>query len=159
MTRIDLSPLYRHSVGFDRLANLLDATLNVDQQNSGFPPYNIEVIAENQYAITLAVAGFQQDELDVQVERGVLTVTGSKAEQAKSESDKPRYLHQGIAYRNFERRFNLADHVEVRGASLENGLLTISLEKRIPEEAKPRKIAIGESSVSRLKSAQTVDAA
>lgn len=141
MNRIDLTPLYRSSVGFDRLASLLDSTLRGEQTSSGYPPYDIEVLDENQYAITIAVAGFEQDELDIQTEKGVLTVRGRKAD-----SDKERnFLHQGIAYRAFERKFNLADYVEVTEANLSNGLLTINLAKEIPEAMKPKKISIGQA--------------
>ncbi len=143
MTRIDLSPLYRSSVGFDRLAHLLDAAMNVDQQSGGYPPYNIEVTDENRYGITLAVAGFEENELDIQVEKGVLTVRGKKA--ANEDENARRFLHQGIANRAFERKFNLADHVEVVDAELRNGLLNIRLVKEIPEAHKPRKIAIGQA--------------
>lgn len=139
MTRIDLSPLYRSSVGFDRLASLLDSALNVEQQSGGYPPYNIEVTGENRYAITLAVAGFEESELDLQVERGVLTVRGKKAPES---AEQKQFLHQGIAYRAFERKFNLADHVEVVDAELRNGLLNIRLVREIPEAIKPKKIAI-----------------
>lgn len=142
MNRIDLSPLYRSSVGFDRLASLLDSTLRGEQNSSGgYPPYDIEILDENKYAITIAVAGFEQDELDIQTEKGVLTVRGRKAD-----SDKERnFLHQGIAYRAFERKFNLADYVEVIDANMNNGLLTINLVKEIPEAMKPKKISIGKS--------------
>lgn len=140
MNTIDLTPLYRSTIGFDRLGALLDTALRTDQ--SGYPPYNIEVTGENRYGITLAVAGFEQDELDIQVERGVLAVRGKKSDDSK---DEHRYLHQGIATRNFERKFSLADHVEVTGAQLNNGLLTISLLKEIPEAMKPKTIAINAS--------------
>ncbi|WP_223668568.1 Hsp20 family protein [Kangiella shandongensis] len=141
MNRIDLTPLYRSSVGFDRLASLLDSTLRGEQGSGGYPPYDIEILDENQYAITIAVAGFEQDELDIQTEKGVLTVRGRKAD-----SDKERnFLHQGIAYRAFERKFNLADYVEVTEANLNNGLLTINLAKEVPEAMKPKKIAIGQA--------------
>lgn len=138
MTRIDLSPLYRSTVGFDRFASLLDSALNVEQQSNGFPPYNIEVTGENRYAITLAVAGFEEDEIDIQVERGVLVIRGRKANAEENR----QFLHQGIAFRSFERKFNLADHVEVVNAELKNGMLNLKLVKEIPESAKPRKIAI-----------------
>ncbi|RYY74056.1 MAG: Hsp20 family protein [Gammaproteobacteria bacterium] len=141
MNTIDLSPLYRSTVGFDRLGALLDSALRTEQ-GSSFPPYNIEVTGENRYAITLAVAGFEQNELDIQVERGLLSVRGKKGEDGR---DERRYLHQGIATRTFERKFNLADHVEVVGAKLENGLLTINLVKEIPEAMKPKTIAINSS--------------
>ncbi len=141
MNSIDLSPLYRNSVGFDRLASLLDNALSSESVSPGYPPYNIEVVDDNRYAITLAVAGFDQSELDIQVEKGVLTVRGKK----ETEQER-RFLHQGIANRAFERKFNLADYVEVKGADLNNGLLSISLVKEIPEAMKPRTIAINGAS-------------
>lgn len=141
MNSIDLTPLYRNSVGFDRLASLLDSALTRDSVAPGYPPYNIEMLEENRYAITVAVAGFEQSELDITVEKGVLTVRGEK-----QRNDERKYLHQGIAYRTFERKFNLADHVEVTAADLNNGLLTISLVKEVPEAMKPRSIAINKSS-------------
>ncbi|BFM12387.1 Hsp20 family protein [Simiduia litorea] len=137
MKSIDLTPLYRSSVGFDRLASLIDSALTTDATANGYPPYNIEMRDENQYAITLAVAGFIQAELDIQVEKGVLTVRGTK-----NAKDEGRYLFQGIANRTFERKFNLADYVEVTDADLSNGLLTINLVKEIPEAMKPKSIAI-----------------
>lgn len=142
MNAIDLTPLYRSSIGFDRLGSLLDTALRTEQTSAGYPPYNIEVTGENRYGITLAVAGFEQSELDIQVEKGVLTVRGKKADDPKEER---RYLYQGIATRTFERKFNLADHVEVANAQLTNGLLTINLVKEIPEAMKPRTIAINSS--------------
>jgi len=138
MNTIDFTPLYRNSVGFDRMANLLDAAFRSDAAGSGYPPYNIESLDESRYAITLAVAGFKLSELDIHVEGGVLTVSGRKDEEGER-----RYLHRGIANRAFERKFNLAEHVEVTGAALENGLLNIQLVKQIPEAMKPRRIAIG----------------
>lgn len=141
MATIDLSPLYRSSVGFDRMASLLDAALRSDTSASGYPPYNIELIAENQYAITLAVAGFEEDDLEIEVENGVLRVSGSKPE----EKEKREFLHRGIANRAFERKFSLAEHIEVTGAALKNGLLTIGLVKSIPESMKPKRISIGNS--------------
>lgn len=138
MNRIDLTPLYRSSVGFDRFGSLLDAAFQTEKSSSGYPPYNIEVVEENNYTITVAVAGFKQSELDIQVENGVLTVGGKK--QASDEEKK--FLHQGIATRSFERKFNLADHVEVTNADLQDGLLTLSLVREIPEAMKPKSIAI-----------------
>jgi molecular chaperone IbpA len=137
MNSIDLTPLYRSSIGFDRLASLIDSALSSDTVGSGYPPYNIEVIEDNRYAISLAVAGFERDELDIKVENNVLTVRGEK-----SKNEERKYLHQGIAYRTFERKFNLADYVEVVDAQLKNGLLTINLVKEIPEAMKPRTIPI-----------------
>lgn len=136
--KIDLTPLYANTVGFDRFGSLLDSAFNADRTASGYPPYDIELIDENKYSITLAVAGFKESELDLQVENGVLAVRGKKAEQNKDS----RYLHRGIASRSFERKFNLADHVEVVHARLDNGLLVLSLEREIPEEMKPRKILV-----------------
>ncbi|PXF63812.1 Hsp20 family protein [Kangiella spongicola] len=141
MNRIDLTPLYRSSVGFDRLASLLDNTLRGEQSSGGYPPYDIEILDENEYAITIAVAGFERDELDIQTEKGVLTVRGRKADTDKERN----FLHQGIANRAFERKFNLADYVEVTDANMSNGLLTINLVKEIPEAMKPKKISIGQA--------------
>lgn len=138
MNTIDLTPLYRSSIGFDRLAGMLDSALRGDTSTGGYPPYNIEATGENRYTITIAVAGFEESDLDIQVERGVLTVRGKK-----SDDDKDRnYLYQGIAARSFERKFNLAEHVEVTEAEMRNGLLNISLVKEIPEAMKPRSIEI-----------------
>lgn len=139
MNTIDLTPLYRSSIGFDRFGSLLDSVMRNDQSSAGYPPYNIEVTDENRYAVTLAVAGFDRSELDIEVERGVLTVRGRKADEGNEER---QYLYQGIATRAFERKFSLADHVEVRGANLNNGLLTISLVKEVPEAMKPKSIEI-----------------
>ena len=146
MNTIDLSPLYRSSVGFDRFAALLDSALRTEQAATGYPPYNIEVTGENRYGITLAVAGFDRNELDLQVEKNVLTVRGKKANSA----DERKYLYQGIATRSFERKFNLAEHVEVSDAHLDNGLLTINLVREVPEAMKPRTIAIGSTSNSNV---------
>jgi molecular chaperone IbpA len=140
MTSIDLSPLYRSSIGYDRMASLLDNAMRSQKASVGFPPYDIEATGEDRYAITLAVAGFEESELELQVENGVLSVRGKKVD----ENDEKSYLYRGIANRSFERKFNLADHVEVSGADLRNGLLTISLVKEIPEAMKPRSIAINQ---------------
>jgi molecular chaperone IbpA len=140
MNSIDFTPLYRSSIGFDRLASLLDNSLKSNSSVSAYPPYNIEVLDENRYGITLAVAGFAESELDINVEKNVLTVRGKKEDETERQ-----YLHQGIADRTFERKFNLADYVEVVGADLQNGLLSINLMKEIPEAMKPKTIAIGQS--------------
>ncbi len=132
----DLTPLYRTGVGFDRLAKMLDEVNNFDAPS--YPPYNIERTGDHEYRITMAVAGFTADEINIEVKENALSVTGRKAER----EDKPQYLHQGIAARNFERRFQLADHVEVTGATMENGLLHVDLKREIPEAMKPRTIAI-----------------
>lgn len=139
MRHFDLSPLYRSTVGFDRLFSLLDQATTVDNAPS-YPPYNIERTSENAYRITIAVAGFGENDLAIESKENALTVRGEK--QA-SEDAKREVLHQGIAARAFERRFQLADYVQVTGASLENGLLHIDLVREIPEAKKPRQIAIG----------------
>jgi molecular chaperone IbpA len=145
MRPIDLSPLYRSTVGFDRLFDLIDSVTGLDQAAAGYPPYNIERLGENEYRITMAVAGFSRDELRVDVKEQALSVAG-----AKTADDKQRqYLHRGIGARNFERRFQLADHVEVRGADLQDGLLHIDLVRNVPERLKPRTIAIGKSESAR----------
>lgn len=144
MTTIDLSPLYRSSIGFDRMGSLLDNALRSDKSSLGYPPYDIETTGENRYAITLAVAGFEESELDIQVENGELRVRGQKA----NEGDEKSYLYRGIANRTFERKFNLADFIEVDGAELKNGLLTIKLVKEIPEAMKPRSVAINQATGS-----------
>jgi molecular chaperone IbpA len=138
MTGLDLTPLYRSSIGFDRMASLLDSALRSDTAN-GYPPYNIEVVDENAYSISIAVAGFDEKDIEIEVEKGILTVAGKRPEETR----KRQYLHQGIAARSFERKFNLADHVEVTGANLKNGLLVVSLERKIPEAMKPKRIPIG----------------
>ncbi len=138
MNTIDLTPLYRSTVGFDRFGSLLNTALRGEQVSAGYPPYNIEVTGDDQYDITLAIAGFENSELDIQVEQGVLTVRGKKVAADNTRT----YLYQGIANRSFERKFTLADHVEVTDATFENGLLSISLVKEIPEAMKPKKIAI-----------------
>lgn len=141
MHTIDFTPLYRNSIGFDRLASLLDNAMHSKAAQNGYPPYNIEMLEDDRYTITLAVAGFEQDEIDINVEKGVLKIRGEKA----AEEDR-NYLYHGIAYRTFERKFNLADYVEVTGAKLNNGLLNIDLVKEIPEAMKPRKIEISQDS-------------
>jgi molecular chaperone IbpA len=136
----DYSPFHRSSIGFDRLFNLLDEAANVE--TVAYPPYNIERLGENAYRITMAVAGFAADEIAIESKGNVLTVTGKKAEKAETKTE---FLHQGIAARSFDRRFQLADYVEVKGADLDNGLLHISLERHVPEALKPRQIAISTS--------------
>ena len=137
MRAYDFSPLFRSTVGFDRLFDMLD---QADDTAQSYPPYNIERTDENHYRVTLAVAGFGEKDLNVEVRDGVLSVSGKREDGVKE--DKGSFLHQGIAGRAFERRFQLADHVEVRSAKLENGLLHIELEQIVPEEKKPRRIAI-----------------
>lgn len=137
MTNIDFTPLYRSTIGFDRLPSLLDSALRGEQAAS-YPPYDVEVVGDNHYVITLAVAGFKETDLEIQVEKGVLRISGGRAEDAGDRT----FLYRGIASRSFERKFSLADHVKVTNASLKDGLLTVDLVKEIPEELKPRKIAI-----------------
>lgn len=141
-TAFDFAPLYRNTIGFDRIAQMIDAASQSGSNANNYPPYDIEVTGENKYTITLAVAGFTEQELDIQSENGVLQVRGKK-EKDKQERE---YLYQGIAYRSFERKFQLADHVKVNGAALANGLLTIELFKETPEAMKPKKIQINGSS-------------
>ncbi|MBZ9938786.1 Hsp20 family protein [Mesorhizobium sp. BR1-1-16] len=139
MRTFDLTPLYRSTVGFDRLFSLLDQTAGVENGVPGYPPYNIERTGENAYRITMAVAGFSDKELSIESRQNALTVKGEKKAE---EGQNAEVLYRGIAGRSFERRFQLADHVEVRGASLENGLLHVDLVREIPEAMKPRQIAI-----------------
>ena len=138
MDRFDFSPLFRSTIGFDRLTRLMDAAARTDSATPGYPPYNIETTGEDAYRLTMAVAGFAGDELDITVQENSLVVTG----KAKKEEEDGRYLHHGIARRAFERRFSLAEHIKVVGASLENGMLHVDLVREVPEAAKPRKIEI-----------------
>ncbi|WP_407334419.1 Hsp20 family protein [Enterovibrio sp. 27052020O] len=153
MKTVDLTPLYRNSVGFDRYASLLDNASRSDSAAGGYPPYNIESLADNKYSITLAVAGFTQDELSINVERGVLSIRGEK-----EKVEEKNFLYQGIANRTFERKFNLADYIEVTGADLENGLLTINLLKVIPEAMKPKTVAINSGKKETIEQKQEMTA-
>ena len=141
MRTYDLSPMYRSAVGFDRLANLLENAAR-SSQDSGYPPYNIETLGENAYRIEIAVAGFTPDELNIEVKENLLTVTGRKSANDDVVPQKT-YLHRGLAERDFERRFQLADYVVVTDANLVNGLLTITLKRELPEALKPRRVEIG----------------
>jgi len=138
MTTFDFSPLYKNSVGFDRLASMLSSASRQEQGNS-YPPYNIRSLGENHYQITMAIAGFSEQELNISTEQNRLIITGERQSETEEAGE---YLHRGIATRSFERRFNLADHVRVVSASLENGLLHIELERELPEAMKPRTIEI-----------------
>ena len=138
MRTFDLTPLYRSTVGFDRLASILDQVMAADVGQNTYPPYNIEKTGDDAYRITLAVAGFSDDELSIEFREGQLVVTGRKADV----EDKGNVLHRGIATRAFERRFQLADHVRAVEAGTENGLLHIDLVREVPEALKPRKIEI-----------------
>ena len=145
MRTIDFSPLYRSVVGFDRLADLLE-TATAETSANGYPPYNIERTDENAYRVDIAVAGFRPEELEIEVKENLLTVTGRKAA-----NDEPRrFLHRGLAQRNFERRFQLADYVVVTDANLADGLLSISLKRELPEALKPRRIEIGTAAAPSL---------
>ena len=139
MRNFDFSPLYRSTVGFDRWQSLLDSVTH--ESTPTYPPYNIERTSENDYRITVAVAGFAESDLNIEVKQNVLTISGKRVEQEEA-----TYLYRGIAGRSFERSFQLADHVEVQGARLENGLLHVDLVRRVPEALKPRRIEISSSS-------------
>lgn len=146
MTTFDLSPLYRTAIGFDRVADMLSNASRVE--GNGYPPYNIEAHGEDQYRISMAVAGFSDSELDIVTEQNTLTVSGQKAaDEAREDRE---FLYRGIATRSFERRFQLADHVRVVAARLENGLLHIELQRELPEKMKPRRIEIGGEARSKL---------
>lgn len=143
MRHFDLTPLYRSTVGFDRLAQLLDSVTGAEV-DAPYPPYNIERLGENEYRISMAVAGFTADEIHVDVKEATLSVRGEK--KAEANEGERRFLHRGIAARSFERRFQLADHVEVKGADLKDGLLNVDLVRNIPERMRPRSIPIGTGS-------------
>ncbi len=138
MRAYELSPLFRSAIGFDRLADTLE---NIHNSNSsgGYPPYNIELVDENHYAITMAVAGFTTEDLEIEIKQNMLHVTGQKREEADNNRT---FLHRGIANRNFERSFQLADHIRVEDASIQDGMLEVKLVREIPEEMKPRRIEI-----------------
>ena len=138
MRDFDFSPLFRSAIGFDRLPSLIDTALRSDVSVGSYPPYNIEKVSDDAYRVTLAVAGFGLDELNVEMRDGLLIVKGARPEGEQKAS----YLHRGIAERAFERRFQLAEHVEVRGAGLDNGLLAIDLVREVPEALKPRRIEV-----------------
>ena len=145
MTRYDLTPLFRSTIGFDNLSNMLDSAFKIDERALSYPPYNIAKLSDDDYEISMAVAGFKQNELTITVEKNTLVVTGSAAE--KTEDGSREYLHRGIATRSFERKFSLAEHVKVVAADLADGLLTLKLKREIPEESKPRTIAINGSAM------------
>ena len=143
MDRFDFSPLFRSTIGFDRLARLVDGAARFDTSVPTYPPYNIESTGEDSYRLTMAVAGFSRDEIDITVEKNSLVISGKA--QKEDDETQGRYLHRGIARRAFERRFSLADHIKVTGASMNNGLLHVDLMREVPEEAKPRQITIGDA--------------
>jgi molecular chaperone IbpA len=139
MQRFDFAPLYRATVGFDQIADMMDRVLANDMGQQTYPPYNIEKTADDAYRISIAVAGFSDADLSVEVKENALVVSARKADE---DGQQRTYLHRGIATRAFERRFHLADHVRVTGASHEDGMLHIDLEREIPEALKPRQITI-----------------
>lgn len=144
MRTYDFSPLYRNFVGFDRMANMIDnAATQAAKSGATYPPYNVAQLSEDSYRIELAVAGFTADDIEIETHEGVLNITGSQT--PKAENDEAEYLHRGIAERDFERRFQLADHVRVSSADLTNGLLIIHLVREVPEALRPHKIAINGS--------------
>jgi molecular chaperone IbpA len=138
MTTFDFSPLFRSTVGFDRLMRLMESSSQLADATNGYPPYNIEKTGEDRYRITVAVAGFAEDELNVETHENALLIEGRKREP----DQEARYLYRGIAGRSFKRQFQIADHVRVTGASLSNGLLVVDLVREIPEAMKPRRIPI-----------------
>jgi len=142
MRHFDLTPLYRSTVGFDRLASVLDQVMASDVSQTTYPPYNIEKTGDDSYRITVAVAGFSEDELSVEAREGQLVIGGRKAEAETENADAATFLHRGIATRAFERRFQLADHVRALEAVTENGLLHVDLVREVPEALKPRQIRI-----------------
>ncbi|KGJ17085.1 Hsp20 family protein [Paracoccus sanguinis] len=154
MRNMDLTPLYRASVGFDRIADLMDRALTSEVAAPTYPPYNIEKTGENAYRISIAVAGFAADDLSVEMRDGAVIVSARKA----AEDEARTYLHRGIATRAFERKFALADHVRVEGASHVDGMLHIDLVREIPEALKPRRIAISRSAPSTIEAGETVEA-
>lgn len=145
MRHFDFAPLYRSTVGFDRLVQLLDSVAGFDNDANTYPPYNIERLGDNSYRITMAVAGFSELEIQIEVKEQTLSVKGEKKKAEKE----PQYLHRGIATRAFERRFQLADHVEVKGADLKDGLLHLELVRNVPERLKPRQIPIGNGAATK----------
>lgn len=143
MRTVDFTPLHRFAVGFDRMQRQFDQALNMDDSQLSYPPYNIEALSEDDYRITMAVAGFAEEDLDVTIKENTLFISG----QIENKDEGVKYLHRGIAGRSFERRFELADHIKVVSANLDNGLLNVELAREVPEEKKPRsiKIATGDS--------------
>jgi len=153
MRSYDLTPLYRSTVGFDRVFDLIDTMTKAE--NGSYPPYNIERVEEDQYRITLAVAGFAESDLDIELHENALTITGRRPDDVAERT----FLHHGIAGRSFDRRFQLADHVKIEGASLSNGLLNVELRREIPEEKRPRKITINGADAANVKVLDTSSAA
>jgi molecular chaperone IbpA len=146
MRQFDFAPLYRSTIGFDRLVDLLDTVSGLGDEASGYPPYNIERLGDNEYRITMAVAGFSGEEIKVEIKENALSVKGEK----KPNGGQREFLHRGIAERGFERRFQLADYVEVKGADLKDGLLHVDLVRNLPERMKPRTIAVNGKGATQL---------
>ena len=144
MANLDFAPLYRSTIGFDHVPRLIESALRMSDTEVGYPPYNIEKVGDDAYRIVIALAGFAKDDVEVVTEHNKLMVRGKMAER-----DGTQFLHRGIAGRSFERRFDLAEHIEVNGASFENGLLTIELKRELPEKLKPRKVEIANASAKR----------
>lgn len=154
MRTFDLAPLYRATVGFDQIADLMDRVMSDQTGAQSYPPYNIEKTAEDGWQVQIAVAGFTEDELNIEQRENALIVTARKAEEKTNAT----YLHRGIATRAFERRFHLADHVRVSGASHVNGMLNIDLVREVPEALKPRRIEIAKGTTLNAKAVENVDA-
>ncbi len=150
MRTLDLSPLFRHSVGFDRMQRLMNSASEWDSNAQAYPPYNIEQVEDDTYRVTIAVAGFNENELDITAKENTLTITGKLS---TDDSEGVTFLHRGIAGRAFERRFEIADHIRVAGADLKNGLLSVELVREVPEEMKPRKISISTKALEHNKAA------
>lgn len=148
MRNFDLTPLFRTSIGFDSLAHMLDGMTKLDEQATSYPPYNIEKVAEDRYRITMAVAGFAADDITLTAQDNMLLVNGKT--KAEAEQQERHYLYRGIAGRSFERRFQLADHIRVTGAVMENGLLHVDLVREVPEAMKPRTIKIENGSKTKI---------
>ena len=140
MNTFDLTPLFRHSIGFDHLEDIFDSMVRLNSYSNNYPPYNIKSNGKDQYSIELAVAGFEDKELSINLENGQITIEGNK------DNSEANFMHQGIATRSFKRTFQLAEYVEVIGAGLNNGLLTVALERKVPEELRPKKIEISSGS-------------
>lgn len=143
MTTVSMTPLLRRSVGFDRFNDLFESAFNSETAQGKYPPYNIEKTGDNSYAIIVAAAGFSEADLDIETEGDRLSVTGNSADNDEDDAGGRVYLHKGIAARSFRLHFSLADYIEVEGAELKNGLLTVKLKRIVPESAQPRKITIG----------------
>ena len=151
MPTFDFTPLFRTAVGFDRMSQLADRAMRMDEQASSYPPYNIEKLSEDDYRITMAVAGFTDGDLDITVHENALIIRAKKEKPDEQAEANTTYLHKGIATRSFERRFQLADHIQVRDARLEHGLLHIELLREVPEALKPRKIQITKAANGKTK--------